>query len=370
MKPLRLIFSGGGTGGHIFPAIAIANAVKEKVPHAEIRFVGALGRMEMEKVPAAGYPIDGIPIAGLQRKFSLQNLKLPFLILKSMLRSRSILKQFKPHAVVGTGGYASGPLLRAAAALNIPILIQEQNSYAGITNRILSKKAKRICVAYEGMENYFPADRIRLTGNPVRKDVLNIEGKAKEARTFFKLDQSKPVLLVIGGSLGAKAINESIGAQLNRFVEHQIQVLWQCGKPYHPLALKQAETFRDKGIAVFDFINRMDLAYAAADAVVSRAGAGAISELCLLKKACILVPLPTAAEDHQSRNAMALVNKQAALLVKDAECREHLVEKAISLIGNAGQRLSLSEHISALALPDAAEKIAGEVLDLVSFQAR
>lgn len=364
MKQLKVILSGGGTGGHIFPAVAIANEVKKLVPAAEILFVGALGKMEMEKVPAAGYKIIGVPIAGLQRKLSLSNLKLPFLILKSLFLTKKILRDFKPDVVVGTGGYASGPLLRAATSMGIPALLQEQNSYAGITNKILSKKAKVICVAYEGMEKYFPKEKIKITGNPIRQDILQLEGKREEGISFFNLNPNKKTLLVVGGSLGAKAVNEAIGAQLKKFDVTSMQVIWQTGKVYFETAKEQQRLNADKNILVFEFISRMDLAYAAADVVVSRAGAGAISELCLVSKPCILVPLPTAAEDHQTKNAMALVNKNAAILVKDAEANEFLVDRAVALIKDEDTQKRLSENMKVLAFPNSTNTIAKEVLKL------
>ncbi|MBL7902700.1 MAG: undecaprenyldiphospho-muramoylpentapeptide beta-N-acetylglucosaminyltransferase [Bacteroidia bacterium] len=367
MKPLKVIFSGGGTGGHIFPAIAIANAVKQLVPQAEILFVGAEGRMEMEKVPAAGFKIEGIPIAGLQRKLSLANFKLPFLIIRSLLKTRSIINAFKPQVVVGTGGYASGPLLRSAVSKNIPVLIQEQNSYAGITNRLLSKHAAKICVAYEGMDVYFPRPKIVITGNPVRPEVIAVEGKRAEALRYFQLEENKKTVLVVGGSLGAKAINESIGQQLSKFTEQDVQVIWQCGKVYYETAKQQAQGFTGKGIYLSEFITRMDLAYAAADVVISRAGAGAISELCLVSKPSILVPLPTAAEDHQTKNAMALVNKQAAVLVKDKECQSHLITECLNLLNKTSRQTELSKNISALAQRDSAMRIAKEVLTLAHY---
>jgi UDP-N-acetylglucosamine--N-acetylmuramyl-(pentapeptide) pyrophosphoryl-undecaprenol N-acetylglucosamine transferase len=367
LKPLRLIFSGGGTGGHIFPAIAIANAVKKLVPQAEILFVGALGRMEMEKVPAAGFKIEGIPIAGLQRKLSLANLKLPFLILKSLLKTRNIIKNFQPQVVVGTGGYASGPLLRSAVSKKIPVLIQEQNSYAGITNRILAKHAARICVAYEGMQTYFPATKIVITGNPVRPEVINIEGKKKEALKHFQLEENKKIVLVVGGSLGARAINQTIGEQFSQFSQNNVQLIWQCGKVYYETAKQQMSGFSGKGICLTEFISRMDLAYACADVVISRAGAGAISELCLVNKPCILVPLPSAAEDHQTKNAMALVNNKAALLVKDEDCQVQLVKTCLNLLGDGDLKNELSKNISGLAQKDSAMRIAKEVLDIANY---
>jgi UDP-N-acetylglucosamine--N-acetylmuramyl-(pentapeptide) pyrophosphoryl-undecaprenol N-acetylglucosamine transferase len=367
LKTLRIILSGGGTGGHIFPAVAIANELKKLVPDTEILFVGALGKMEMEKVPAAGYKIIGVPIAGLQRKLTLSNLKLPFLIIKSLLKTRKIIRDFKPDVVIGTGGYASGPLLRAATSANVPVLIQEQNSYAGITNKILSKKAAKICVAYEGMEKYFPNEKIILTGNPIRQDIINVENKRTEAFAHFKLDPSKKAVLVVGGSLGAKAINEAIGGGLKQFADNNIQLIWQTGKIYFDTAKKQGAPFADKNITAVEFISRMDLAYAFADVVISRAGAGAISELCIVQKPCVLVPLPTAAEDHQTMNAMALVNKNAAILVKDAEARQVLVEKAIELVHDENRQKVLSGNISKMAFHNSTNVIAKEVLKLAGY---
>ena len=368
MKQFKVILSGGGTGGHIFPAVAIANEIKKLVPNAEILFVGALGKMEMEKVPAAGYKIIGVPIAGLQRKFTLENLKLPFLILMSLLKTRKIISDFKPDVVVGTGGYASGPLLRSAISKGIPALIQEQNSYAGITNKILSKKVNKICVAYEGMEKFFPKEKLLLTGNPVRQDIASIEEKRNEAFSFFKLDPSKKTVLVIGGSLGAKAINESIGAGLKLFADNDIQLVWQTGKIYFDTAKKQTAGFESKNITAVDFISRMDLAYAFADVVISRAGAGAISELCIVQKPCVLVPLLTAAEDHQTKNAMALVNKNAAILVKDADAVKLLVERAIQLVNNNSEQQQLKVNMKQLAFFNSANVIAKEVLKLANHK--
>jgi UDP-N-acetylglucosamine--N-acetylmuramyl-(pentapeptide) pyrophosphoryl-undecaprenol N-acetylglucosamine transferase len=368
LKQFKVILSGGGTGGHIFPAVAIANEIKKLVPNAEILFVGALGKMEMEKVPAAGYKIIGVPIAGLQRKFTLENLKLPFLILMSLLKTRKIISDFKPDVVVGTGGYASGPLLRSAISKGIPALIQEQNSYAGITNKILSKKVNKICVAYEGMEKFFPKEKLLLTGNPVRQDIASIEEKRNEAFSFFKLDPSKKTVLVIGGSLGAKAINESIGAGLKLFADNDIQLVWQTGKIYFDTAKKQTAGFESKNITAVDFISRMDLAYAFADVVISRAGAGAISELCIVQKPCVLVPLPTAAEDHQTKNAMALVNKNAAILVKDADAVKLLVERAIQLVNNNSEQQQLKVNMKQLAFFNSANVIAKEVLKLANHK--
>jgi UDP-N-acetylglucosamine--N-acetylmuramyl-(pentapeptide) pyrophosphoryl-undecaprenol N-acetylglucosamine transferase len=368
LKQFKVILSGGGTGGHIFPAVAIANELKKLVPNAEILFVGALGKMEMEKVPAAGYKIIGVPIAGLQRKFTLANLKLPFLIIKSLLKTRKIISDFKPDVVVGTGGYASGPLLRAATSKGIPALIQEQNSYAGITNKILSKKVNKICVAYEGMEKFFPKEKLVLTGNPVRQDIANIEEKRNEAFSFFKLDSTKKTVLVIGGSLGAKAINEAIGEGLQQFADNNIQLVWQTGKIYFDTAKKQTAGFETKNITAVDFISRMDLAYAFADVVISRAGAGAISELCIVQKPCVLVPLPTAAEDHQTKNAMALVNKNAAILIKDMEAVKLLVTRAIQLVNDTNEQQKLKVNMKQLAFFNSANVIAKEVLKLARYK--
>lgn len=367
MKPLKVILSGGGTGGHIFPAVAIANEIKKLVPHADILFVGALGKMEMEKVPAAGYKIIGVPIAGLQRKFTLSNFKLPFLIIQSLLKTRKIIKDFQPDVVVGTGGYASGPLLKAATSKGVPALLQEQNSYAGITNKILSKKASKICVAYEGMEKFFPKEKILLTGNPVRQDIKDVKQHRAEAQQFFKLDPNKKTILVIGGSLGARTINESISAGLQQLADNNIQLIWQTGKGYFETAKQQILKYEEKNIYAFDFIGRMDLAYAAADIVISRAGASSVSELCNIGMPCILVPSPNVAEDHQTKNAMALVHKDAAILVTDAEAREKLVPEAIELIINSIQQVTLSNNISKMAFHDSANVIAREVLKLAKY---
>ena len=368
MKPLKVILSGGGTGGHIFPAVAIANEIKKLVPHADILFVGALGKMEMEKVPTAGYKIIGVPIAGLQRKLTLANLKLPFLIIKSLFKTRQIIKNFKPDVVVGTGGFASGPLLKAATSKGIPALLQEQNSYAGITNKLLSKKASTICVAYEGMEKFFPKDKILLTGNPVRQDLKDVKKNRTEGLQFFKLDPNKKTILVIGGSLGARTINESMGAGLQQLADHNIQLIWQTGKGYFETAQQQVSEFQDKNIYALDFIARMDLAYAVADIVVSRAGASSVSELCNIGMPCILVPSPNVAEDHQTKNAMALVNKEAAILVKDIEARDKLINAAIKLMGDTSQQVTLTNNISKMAFYNSANVIATEVLKLANYQ--
>lgn len=358
--------SGGGTGGHIFPAIAIANALKQKHPDAEFLFVGAEGRMEMEKVPAAGYKIEGLWISGLQRKLSLSNFSFPFKLISSLMKAKKILRQFKPDAAIGTGGYASGPMLRVASKAGIPTVIHEANSYPGITSKILSKRVDRICVAYEGMERFFPKEKIAITGNPVRQDIVNLEGKRPRGMEMFDLDPSKKTLLVVGGSQGAKAINESIAAGIERLAEKNIQLLWQTGKTFYPLAQKAVEPFKDKGIRAVDFITKMDYGYAVADLVVSRAGAGAVSEMSLIHKPCILVPLPTAAEDHQTKNAMSLVNHHAAILVKDVEAREVLVDKALELASDEDLRHKLESNIAALAVHDSADLIANEILSLIN----
>jgi len=368
LKKLKIILSGGGTGGHIFPAVAIANELKKLVPDIEILFVGALGKMEMEKVPNAGYKIIGVPIAGLQRKLTLSNLKLPFLIIQSLLKTRKIIRDFEPDVVVGTGGYASGPLLRAATSKGVPALIQEQNSYAGITNKLLSKKASKICVAYEGMEKFFPKDKIILTGNPVRQDLKEVRSKREEALSFFKLNPDKKTILVIGGSLGARTINESMGAGLEKLVEKNIQLIWQTGKSYYSTAMEQTKTFGNKNIYALDFISRMDLAYAAADIVISRAGASSVSELCNIGIPSILVPSPNVAEDHQTKNAMALVNKDATVLVKDDDARKTLIKAAIELIGDKSKQVTLSNNISKMAFHDSANVIANEVLKLADYR--
>ncbi|MCW3078313.1 MAG: UDP-diphospho-muramoylpentapeptide beta-N-acetylglucosaminyltransferase [Bacteroidetes bacterium] len=367
MKQLKVILSGGGTGGHIFPAVAIANELKKLVPHVDILFVGALGKMEMEKVPAAGYRIIGVPIAGLQRKFSLSNFKLPFLIIRSIFKTKNIIREFKPDVVVGTGGYASAPVLRAATRNGIPALLQEQNSYAGITNKLLSKKAMKICVAYEGMERFFPKEKIILTGNPVREDVTNTSGKKHEAVTYFNLNAQKQTILVIGGSLGARTINEAVGGGLVELEKHNVQLIWQTGKTYFEKATGLTQKYKDKNIFAFDFISRMDLAYAAADIVISRAGASSVSELCNIGMPCILVPSPNVAEDHQTKNAMALVNKQAALLVKDNEAALSLIKVSLDLITNTEKRKVLKENISRLAFHNSANVIAKEVLKLAGY---
>ena len=366
MQPLKIIVSGGGTGGHIFPAIAIANAIKALRPDAEFLFVGAKGKMEMEKVPAAGYKIEGLWISGFQRKITISNLAFPIKLIRSLLQARKILRKFKPTAVIGTGGFASGPMLQAAARKGVVTVIQEQNSYPGITNKILSKNVDRICVAYSGMEKYFPKEKILLTGNPVRQDILSSDGKRARGLETFGLSADKKIILVIGGSLGARTINESIITCLEAFEKNNIQLLWQTGKGFHETAKNAVIKFEGKGIKAFDFIQKMDYAYSVADVVISRAGASSISELCLVKKPCILIPSPNVAEDHQTKNAMALVTHNAAILIKDTEAREKLCKETLALINDVERCNKLSENIGRLAFKDSANVIANEVLNLIN----
>jgi UDP-N-acetylglucosamine--N-acetylmuramyl-(pentapeptide) pyrophosphoryl-undecaprenol N-acetylglucosamine transferase len=361
-----VIISGGGTGGHIFPAIAIADALKKMDASIEILFVGALGRMEMEKIPKAGYKIQGLPIAGLQRKLDARNFLLPFKVINSIMKARKIVKQFQPDTAIGVGGYASGPMLYAASMMKVPCLIQEQNSYAGITNKRLSKRAQKICVAYEGMENFFPKEKLILTGNPVRKDILNLEGKREEGIKFFGLKRDQKILLVIGGSLGARSINDSIRERLSEISNSGLQVLWQTGKNYFEVNSAAAKEFSEQ-IKVHAFIDRMDLAYAVADVVISRAGALSIAELCVAKKPSILVPSPNVAEDHQTKNALALVKKNAALLVKDNEAKDKISSEVLKLVNDGEMQKMLSINIAALAKPNADDDIAKEILKLIDL---
>lgn len=366
MDKKRYIISGGGTGGHIFPAISIAKAIKRQEPNADILFVGAHNRMEMEKVPAAGFKIVGLPISGLQRGSISKNILFLPKLFVSIFKCRSIIKEFKPNAVVGVGGYASGPLLYTAQKMGVPTLIQEQNGYAGLTNKLLAKKAKRICVAYEGMERFFPADKIIMTGNPVRQDLQDIKFNAPEAFNFFNLNQggNMKTLLVIGGSLGARTINECIGNNLDILIRKKIQVIWQTGKYYYDRAIEEASQYNSKNIHVYPFINRMDYAYSVADAIISRAGAGTISELCLVGKPVILVPSPNVAEDHQTKNALALVKNNAALMVTDKDAPNTLVPQTIQLLEQDEQQVRLRINIKKMALPNADEIICKEVMKI------
>ena len=364
---LRVIISGGGTGGHIFPAVSIANAIKAMHPDAKILFVGALGRMEMQRVPAAGYEIKGLPIQGFDRKNLLKNVKVLYKIWKSQRMAKNIIKEFRPQVAVGVGGYASGPTLNKAAAMGIPCLIQEQNSYAGVTNKLLAKKAAKICVAYEGMERFFPADKILLTGNPVRQQLLENTQTKAEALLSFGLDATKKTILIVGGSLGARTVNESVLKHLDVIRQSDVQFIWQTGKYYHAQITEQlAKEPKVDNLVVTDFISDMGAAYKAADLVVSRAGAGSISEFCLLGKPVILVPSPNVAEDHQTKNALALVNKDAALYVKDVEAPALLIPLAIDTVQDDAKLKSLSENILKMALPASAEIIAKEVLTLAN----
>ncbi len=364
-KNIRLIISGGGTGGHIFPALSIANEVKDRYPEAEVLFVGAEGRMEMERVPAAGYKIVGLPVRGLKRKLTLENIRVLLDFLKSKKMARKLIKEFNPDAVVGVGGYASAPVLNAASKMKIPCLLQEQNSYAGITNKMLAKKVKTICVAYDGMERFFPKDKLIKTGNPVRK--IEINGSLKqEAIGHFGLKAGKPVLFIMGGSLGARTMNEAMLKNLNLILESGVQVLWQTGKYYFEGIQKELEGKNIENIHVMDFVSRMDLAYNAADLVVSRAGALSLSELCLVGKPSILVPSPNVAEDHQTQNALALVKENAALMVKDIEASESLIPLALETIKNINKIKDLSENALKLAKPRATATIVDELLKIVT----
>ncbi|MCK8621863.1 undecaprenyldiphospho-muramoylpentapeptide beta-N-acetylglucosaminyltransferase [Prevotella sp. E13-27] len=362
---LRIIVSGGGTGGHIFPAISIANAIKAEHPEAEILFVGAEGRMEMQRVPAAGYEIKGLPICGFDRKNLLKNIIVLYKIWKSQRMAAKIIKEFKPMAVVGVGGYASGPTLNKAASMGIPCLIQEQNSYAGVTNKLLAKKAQKICVAYEGMERFFPAEKIMLTGNPVRQALLETTITKEEALKSFGLDPTRKTVLLVGGSLGARTINESVLSHLKEIETTDLQFIWQTGKYYSAeIAKKLQELGQPQNIVVTDFVSDMGAAYKAADLVISRAGASSISEFCLIGKPVILVPSPNVAEDHQTKNAMALVNRGAALFVSDADAPEKLISLAIATVDDEEKLKSLSENALKMALPNSAEIIAKEVIKL------
>lgn len=363
---VRVIISGGGTGGHIFPAISIANELKTrlKVQGLEILFVGAKGRMEMEKVPKAGYTIKGLNISGLQRNWKdTRNLSFPFKLISSLWKSYFIVKKFKPSVVIGTGGYASGPLLFVASKLSVPALIQEQNSYPGITNKLLSKTVQKICVSYHNMERYFPKDKLMMLGNPVRQDLLECASKKAEAIKHFKLDATRPTVLVVGGSLGARTINQSIGKLVNEFEKKNIQLIWQTGLDYQSKAKELCRNLSN--VQTHAFIYNMDLAYSVADVIISRAGASTISELCLVAKPAILVPSPNVAEDHQTKNAMALIHKKAAIMVKDSEANETLGNTVFDLLEDKSSQKSLAENIKKLAMPNSSTLIVDEILKLV-----
>lgn len=358
------MISGGGTGGHIFPAIAIANAVKERAPDTELLFVGAEGKMEMEKVPAAGYRIEGLPIRGFQRGALWKNVGLPWRLLRSMLKARRLVRTFKPDVAVGVGGYASGPTLAAAQRAGVPTLVQEQNSFPGATNRLLARKADRVCVAYPGMDRYFPPEKILLTGNPVRQDVVRLTGKRPRGMEHFGLADGRPILFVTGGSLGARGVNRGIEAALPVLMERGVQLIWQTGTPYFRQAMEAAQKLGYADCKVHEFVARMDYAYAVADLVVARAGAISVSELCLVQLPSVLVPLPTAAEDHQTKNARALTDRGAAVLVKDEEAVEKLGPVLLRLIADADERARLRTAIAGMATGNAAEAIATEVVRL------
>jgi len=364
-KQIKIIISGGGTGGHIFPAIAIANALKKIKPDIEILFVGATGKMEMEKVPAAGYKIIGLPVAGFQRRLTLKNITFLFKLFASMRQAKKIIKDFNPDVVVGVGGYASGPVLKSATKRKIPTLIQEQNSYPGITNKILAKHVNKICVAYDGMDKFFSKEKIFITGNPVRQDITNMEGKRERAFEFFGLNPEKKTVVVLGGSLGARTINESISQGLEILKNENIQLVWQTGKTYFPTAMERIESTNSTSLKTFDFITKMDYAYAVADLIVSRAGAISISELCVVQKPSILVPSPNVAEDHQTKNAYVLSNHQAAILVKDKDAHETLITEIITVLKDEKLLISLKEKIAGMAYNNSSEMIANEVLSLV-----
>lgn len=363
-KGKRIIISGGGTGGHIFPAIAIANALKKLDPATEILFVGANGRMEMEKVPAAGYKIIGLNIQGIQRKSIFKNLMFPVKLFNSVNKALQIIKDFKPDAAVGVGGYASGPLLYAASLKGIPYLIQEQNSYAGITNKWLGKKAEKICVAFDGMEQFFPAAKLIKTGNPIRRESVDVAGKRIQALELYKLSTQKKTIMVTGGSLGARTLNNSVLASLDEIVKADVQLIWQTGKFYYKTIIEQLGEDYHPNIKIMEFVNRMDLAYAAADVIISRAGAGTIAELCVVKKPVILVPSPNVAEDHQTKNALALVHEQAAIFVADRDAEVKLINKALELLNDKALQKKLSDNIGKMALPNADEVIAKEVIQI------
>ena len=357
----KVIISGGGTGGHIFPAIAIANQIKNDHPNVNILFVGAEGKMEMEKVPKAGYEIVGLPIRGLQRKLTLENLSFPFKLISSLIKAKKIVKSFKPDIAIGVGGYASAAIVRMAAKKGVPTLVQEQNSYPGITNKWLAKKAKTICVAYDGLERFFPKEKIVKTGNPVRSEVVDIASKKEKGLAHFGLKSNKKTVLVIGGSLGAGTINSSFKQNIRKLISNDIQVIWQCGKFYHEKLSPFVDNLNSDLVYLNDFIYEMDLAYAAADYIVSRAGAMSVSELCLIGKPTILVPSPNVSEDHQTKNAMALVNVDAAILVKDSEAKDKLIDAILDLDQNEQLQNTLSGNILKLGINNAPERILKEI---------
>lgn len=361
MDRYRFILSGGGTGGHIYPAVAIANELKRRYPDAEFLFVGAKDKMEMEKVPQAGYEIKGLWISGIQRKLTLKNLMFPLKLISSLLEARKIVKQFKPHVAIGTGGFASGPLLRMAENSGVPCVLQEQNSFAGITNKLLAGKAEKICVAYDGMERFFPKEKIIKTGNPIRTDLVEIKESKKEATAFFGLDGDKKTVLILGGSLGARRINQLIEKELGFFTEKGLQVLWQCGKLYH----EEYKKYESDNVKVLAFVNRMDLAYAAADVIISRAGAGSVSELCLVGKPVVFIPSPNVAEDHQTQNAKALVAKDAAIMLRENDLDAEFENSFSHLMNSKEHQEELGRNIKKMAMPKATEHIVDEIEKLL-----
>ncbi|MCV9932598.1 undecaprenyldiphospho-muramoylpentapeptide beta-N-acetylglucosaminyltransferase [Flavobacterium sp. LS1R47] len=361
MTKYKFILSGGGTGGHIYPAIAIANELKLQYPDAEFLFVGAKDKMEMQKVPQAGYKIKGLWIAGLQRKLTFQNAMFPFKLISSLLQSRKIIKAFKPNVVIGTGGFASGPLLQMAGSAGIPTVIQEQNSFPGITNKLLSKKASAICVAYENLERFFPVDKIVLTGNPVRQDLIDIDSKRDEAIVFYNLDANKKTLLVLGGSLGARRVNQLIEKELPDMLSQNVQIIWQCGKLY----FEDYKKYNQPNVKVVDFIERMDFVYAAADIIISRAGASSVSELCIVGKPVIFIPSPNVAEDHQTKNAQAIVDQKGAILLKESELNSEFSIVFEALLKDEEKQKQLRENIKKLARPGATKAIVAEIIKLI-----
>lgn len=361
MGNYRFILSGGGTGGHIYPAIAIANELKRRFKDAEFLFVGAKDKMEMEKVPQAGYQIEGLWISGLQRKLTFKNLMFPIKLISSLLRARKIVKQFKPHVAIGTGGFASGPLLKMAASTNVPYVLQEQNSFAGITNKLLANKADKICVAYDGMGKFFPEEKVIKTGNPARSDLVDIKVDKQEALTFFGLQSDKPTVLILGGSLGARRINQLVEKELNFFKELGVQLLWQCGKLY----CNEYKKHNTETVKVKAFLNKMDFAYTAADIIISRAGAGSVSELCLVGKPTVFIPSPNVAEDHQTKNAEALVKEDAAILIREEDLDNDFERIFKELISSAEKQENLTINIKKLALPKATSDIVDEIEKLL-----
>lgn len=361
MKQYKFILSGGGTGGHIYPAIAIANELKSRFPDAEFLFVGAQDKMEMQKVPQAGYKIKGLWISGIQRRLTFDNSLFPLKLLASLLKSRTIIREFKPDVVIGTGGFASGPLLQVAAIAGIPMVIQEQNSYPGITNKWLSKKANKICVAYENLERFFPKNKMILTGNPVRQDLIDIQSKRAEAIQFFNLDSNKKTLLVLGGSLGARRVNQLIEKELKNLLSQNVQVIWQCGKLY----FEDYKKYNEGDVQVMAFIEKMDLVYAAADIVISRAGASSVSELCIVGKPVIFIPSPNVAEDHQTKNAQAIVDRKGAIMLKESELDSQFGLVFEALLKDQGKQNQLCENIEQLAKPEATKQIVDEIVKLI-----